>query len=72
VLPASEQDHDGQDHRRRLKARLTPAPIPIEHAMNMLRDTDESVVSIPAARGYFSQTAFAAALTRLTGEVLDD
>ncbi|MEH2554662.1 AraC-like DNA-binding protein [Bradyrhizobium algeriense] len=29
--------------------------------MNMLRDTDESIVSIAAALGYSSQTAFAAA-----------
>jgi AraC family transcriptional regulator len=36
--------------------------------MNMLRDTDASVVSVAAALGYASQTAFAAAFMRLTGE----
>jgi AraC family transcriptional regulator len=36
--------------------------------MNMLRDTDESVVSIAAALGYSSQTAFAAAFRTLTSE----
>jgi AraC family transcriptional regulator len=40
----------------------------LEQAMNMLRDTDESVVSISAALGYSSQTAFAAAFRKLTGE----
>lgn len=40
----------------------------IEQAMNMLRDTDISVVSVAAATGYGSQTAFAAAFRRLTGE----
>jgi len=34
----------------------------------MLRDTDESVVSISVALGYSSQTAFAAAFRKLTGE----
>ena len=33
----------------------------LEQAMNMLRDTDASVVSVAAALGYSSQTAFAAA-----------
>lgn len=37
-------------------------------AMNMLRDTDASVVSVAAAFGYGSQSAFAAAFRRLTGE----
>jgi AraC family transcriptional regulator len=40
----------------------------LEQAMNMLRDTDESVVSIAAALGYSSQTAFAAAFRKLTSE----
>jgi AraC family transcriptional regulator len=37
-------------------------------AMNLLRDTDTSIVSIAAALGYASQTAFAAAFRKLTGE----
>jgi len=44
----------------------------LEHAMNMLRDTDEAVVSIAAALGYASQTAFAAAFRKLTGETPSD
>jgi AraC family transcriptional regulator len=40
----------------------------LEQAMNMLRDTDASVVSVAAALGYSSQTAFAAAFRKLTGE----
>jgi AraC family transcriptional regulator len=44
----------------------------LEQAMNMLRDTDESVVSIAAALGYSSQTAFAAAFRKLTGEPPSD
>ena len=40
----------------------------LEQAMNMLRGTDASVVSVAAALGYASQTAFAAAFRRLTGE----
>ena len=40
----------------------------LEQAMNMLRDTDDSVVSIAAALGYSSQTAFAAAFRKLTNE----
>jgi AraC family transcriptional regulator len=39
----------------------------LEQAMDMLRDSDASVVSIAAALGYASQTAFAAAFRRLTG-----
>src|SRR6476646_439666 len=39
-----------------------------EQAINMLRDTDESIVSIAATLGYSSQTAFAAAFRKLTGE----
>jgi AraC family transcriptional regulator len=44
----------------------------LEQAMNMLRDTDEQVVSIAAALGYSSQTAFAAAFRKLTGETPSD
>jgi AraC family transcriptional regulator len=40
----------------------------LEQAMNMLRDTDASIVSVAAALGYGSQTAFAAAFRKLTGE----
>ncbi|WP_245477632.1 helix-turn-helix transcriptional regulator [Bradyrhizobium guangxiense] len=44
----------------------------LEQAMNMLRDSDETVVSIAAALGYSSQTAFAAAFRKLTGETPSD
>jgi AraC family transcriptional regulator len=44
----------------------------LEQAMTMLRDTDESVVSVAAALGYSSQTAFAAAFKKLTGETPSD
>jgi AraC family transcriptional regulator len=44
----------------------------LEQAMNMLRDTDESVTSIAAALGYASQTAFAAAFRKLTNETPSD
>ena len=44
----------------------------LEQAMNMLRDTDASVVSVAAALGYGSQTAFAAAFRKLTGETPTD
>jgi AraC family transcriptional regulator len=44
----------------------------LEQAMAMLRDTDASVVSIAMALGYGSQTAFAAAFRRLTGETPSD
>ncbi|WP_245334717.1 helix-turn-helix transcriptional regulator [Bradyrhizobium mercantei] len=44
----------------------------LEQAMNMLRDTDASMVSIAAALGYASQTAFAAAFRKLTGETPSD
>jgi AraC family transcriptional regulator len=44
----------------------------LEQAMNMLRDTDASVASIAAALGYASQTAFAAAFRKLTGETPSD
>jgi AraC family transcriptional regulator len=40
----------------------------LEQAMNMLRDSDEPIVSVAAALGYSSQTAFAAAFKKLTGE----
>ena len=44
----------------------------LEQAMRMLRDTDESVASIAAALGYASQTAFAAAFRKMTGETPSD
>ncbi|KRR02804.1 transcriptional regulator [Bradyrhizobium jicamae] len=44
----------------------------LEQAMNMLRDADASVVSVAAALGYSSQTAFAAAFRKLTGETPSD
>ena len=44
----------------------------LEQAMNMLRDTDTPVVSVAAALGYASQTAFAAAFRKLTGETPSD
>ncbi|MCK1512366.1 helix-turn-helix transcriptional regulator [Bradyrhizobium sp. 190] len=44
----------------------------LEQAMNMLRDTEVSVVSVAAALGYSSQTAFAAAFRKLTGETPTD
>jgi AraC family transcriptional regulator len=44
----------------------------LEQAMNALRDTDESIVSVAAALGYASQTAFAAAFRKLTGETPSD
>jgi len=44
----------------------------LEQAMNMLRDSDESMASIAAALGYASQTAFAAAFRNLTGETPSD
>ena len=40
----------------------------LEQAMNMLRDTEASIVMVAAALGYASQTAFAAAFRKLTGE----
>jgi len=40
--------------------------------MNMLRNTDASIVSVAAELGYASQTAFAAAFRRLTGETPSD
>ena len=44
----------------------------LEQAMNMLRDSDETIVSIAAALGYSSQTSFAAAFRKLTGETPSD
>jgi AraC family transcriptional regulator len=44
----------------------------LDQAMNMLRDADTSVVSVAAALGYASQTAFAAAFKKLTGETPSD
>ncbi|KRQ98092.1 helix-turn-helix domain-containing protein [Bradyrhizobium valentinum] len=44
----------------------------LEQAMHMLRDPDVSVVSVAAALGYSSQTAFAAAFRKLTGETPSD
>ncbi|WP_249143699.1 AraC family transcriptional regulator [Bradyrhizobium liaoningense] len=44
----------------------------LDQAMNMLRDTDASIVSIAAELGYASQTAFAAAFRKLTGETPRD
>jgi AraC family transcriptional regulator len=44
----------------------------LEQATNMLRDTDDSVVAIAAALGYSTQTAFAAAFRKLTGETPSD
>jgi AraC family transcriptional regulator len=40
----------------------------LERAQGMLRDTDDSIVSVAAALGYSSHTAFAAAFRKLTGE----
>lgn len=44
----------------------------LEQAMNMLRTTEDSVVSIAAALGYSSQSAFAAAFRKLTGDTPSD
>jgi AraC family transcriptional regulator len=44
----------------------------LQQAMNMLRDTDEAIVSVAAELGYASQTAFAAAFRKLTGETPTD
>lgn len=40
----------------------------LEQAMNMLRDPHNSVAMVAASLGYASQTAFAAAFRKLTGE----
>lgn len=44
----------------------------LEQAMNMLRDTDTSIAAVAAELGYASQTAFAAAFRKLTGETPSD
>jgi AraC family transcriptional regulator len=44
----------------------------LKQAMNMLRDTDASIAMVAAELGYASQTAFAAAFRRLTGEAPSD
>jgi AraC family transcriptional regulator len=44
----------------------------LKQAMNMLRDTDASIALVAAELGYASQTAFAAAFRRLTGEAPSD
>jgi AraC family transcriptional regulator len=44
----------------------------LDQAMNKLRDTDESVMSIAVELGYSSQSAFAAAFRKLTGESPSD
>jgi AraC family transcriptional regulator len=44
----------------------------LEQATRMLRDTDASVMAVAAALGYASQTAFAAAFRKLTGETPSD
>jgi AraC family transcriptional regulator len=44
----------------------------LEQAMNMLRDTDRSIVSVAVQLGYASQTAFTAAFKKLTGETPSD
>jgi len=44
----------------------------LEQAMNMLRNTDASIVSVAMQLGYASQTAFAAAFRRLAGETPSD
>jgi AraC family transcriptional regulator len=44
----------------------------LEQSMQMLREADVSVVAVAAALGYASQTAFAAAFKRLTGDTPTD
>ncbi|OAF06417.1 helix-turn-helix domain-containing protein [Bradyrhizobium neotropicale] len=44
----------------------------LEQAMNLLRDTDTSIAMVAAELGYASQTAFAAAFRRLSGETPSD
>lgn len=44
----------------------------LDQAMNLLRDTDASIALISAELGYASQTAFAAAFRRLSGETPTD
>jgi AraC family transcriptional regulator len=44
----------------------------LEQAMNMLRESDVSIVSVAERLGYASQTAFTAAFKKLTGETPSD
>lgn len=44
----------------------------LEQATDMLRNTDASIMSIATTLGYASQTAFAAAFRKLTGETPSD
>jgi AraC family transcriptional regulator len=44
----------------------------LDQAKNMLRNTKETVASVAATLGYSSQTAFAAAFRKLTGEAPSD
>jgi AraC family transcriptional regulator len=44
----------------------------LEQAMNTLRDTEIPIATVAAELGYASQTAFAAAFRRLTGETPSD
>jgi AraC family transcriptional regulator len=44
----------------------------LEQAMKMLRDADTSIAMVAAELGYASQTAFAAAFRRLSGETPSD
>lgn len=44
----------------------------LERAMNMLRDTDASIELVAAELGYASQSAFAAAFKKLTGDTPTD
>jgi AraC family transcriptional regulator len=44
----------------------------LEQAMNMLRDSTNSIAMVAVALGYTSQTAFAAAFRKLTGETPTD
>jgi AraC family transcriptional regulator len=44
----------------------------LDHAMNMLRDSDAPIASIAVELGYASQTAFTAAFKKLTGETPSD
>ncbi|MDN4999276.1 helix-turn-helix transcriptional regulator [Bradyrhizobium sp. GCM10027634] len=44
----------------------------LDQAMNLLRDTDTSIAMVAVELGYASQTAFAAAFRRLSGETPSD
>src|SRR6267142_3584766 len=75
LLRAIERLRSGSDADVSLAALASDAWLRqhrLEQAMNMLRDTDTSVVSVAAALGYASQTAFAAAFRKLTGETPSD